>query len=200
MEVPTNSIGPMVSPIKLVCRPGFVLPVWQHQIIKDIIFKDLDNAFNNFYTRAYHLSGLVSTQASFTTCSSMPKSPRQPFHPIEKLRFGMTLSPGFGFSTQKMSHRNPPTHRYYLHRYRYHFECHRFKRKASCNGDRYRVMYQAGDKSCVGVEFKYAGWSSYYNDATMKPKEAWAMLWQFDWEVTLGLITRVMLHFGKELL
>lgn len=43
---------------------------------KDIIFKDLENAFNNFYNKYYHMNAFGLNLGPFTTFNSTPNKPK----------------------------------------------------------------------------------------------------------------------------
>ncbi len=149
---------------------------------KDIIFRDLDNAFNNFYTRSYHLSSFgIKTGLIYHLQLNAKQAHDNPSIPLRTLRFGLTLSPGFGFSTQKdeiiITRQLIGTTSIVTDT---------FSNKVDFNGKGKLpfelgggVMYQAGDKSCIGLEYKYAGWSSYYNEATGEVEGSLGNAWQF---------------------
>ena len=65
-------------------------------------FKDLDNAFNNSYTRAYHLSGFgLNAGLIYHLQLNAQKPKTTPSIPLRTLCFGLTPLSGFSFSTQK---------------------------------------------------------------------------------------------------
>lgn len=136
---------------------------------KDIIFKDLENAFNNFYNKYYHMNAFgLNLGAIYHLQLNAKQAKDNPSIPLRSLRFGLTLSPGFGFSSQKdeliITRQLIGTTTILADTITdVYDQAGKGKLPLEIGGG---VMYQAGEKSCVGIEFKYGGWSKYYNEAT----------------------------------
>lgn len=136
---------------------------------RELVFADLDNAFNSFYDRTYHISGFgLNAGALYHLQLNAKEAQANPSIPLKVLRFGFTLSPGFGFNTKKDE---TILTRQLIGTTTIVTDTIVNDADKSGNGKMpleigAGIMYQLGEKSAFGADVKYAGWSSYYNEAS----------------------------------
>ncbi|MBK8701481.1 MAG: hypothetical protein IPN29_18825 [Saprospiraceae bacterium] len=67
---------------------------------KEILFSDLENAFNNFFEKSYHIKAFtLQTGLMYNWHLNQKAAADNPSIPLRTLRFGLTYVPSTGFST-----------------------------------------------------------------------------------------------------
>ena len=135
---------------------------------RQVIFEDLEYAFDNYLTKDYHISAFqLNTGLLYKIAFNAKKAEQNPSIPLKFLKLGLTYTPSFGFSTLK---NELSLNKQLIGTGSIITDTISNTPDVSGNGSLpgefgFGFMYQNGEKSNFCGDIKIGTWSTYYNEA-----------------------------------